>query len=177
MKKKTRALIYNTDYVIVVIMKGVNMLNLANYKDVHALEGVLVPPLTFASVEVQTDLEAILRPIWLHRDVCLNTPLVISNTPVTPVNEAATTLLVRNSFIDNSLVEFVLNIKGERIPLQQVPSPVKKAARTFYENELNRLDIHNMNKEVDKKIFKSLVPRGTVYIAKGDLIGGTTVGI
>lgn len=143
--------------------------------DLYASEGRLVPPLTFKSVIIPTDFKIAFDPIEaglkvaLRSGVAANTPLLLSNAPgiIEGTYRKGIGILVRNSFIDNSLVDFVFNAKGERVPLSEVPNVVKKLAKKAFEDEQEHLG-HTvpLNSDVQKALFTTKVPRGTVYIAK-----------
>jgi dUTP pyrophosphatase len=146
--------------------------------DMYASEGVLVPPLTFRSVKIPTDLKLAFDPqkagmhISLRSGAAANTPLIISNAPavIEGTYRNGVQILVRNSFIDNSLVDFVMDIEGNRVPLQEVPNSVKRAARQFYTDETDLLGYAGTNEEVEKVVYKTVVPRGTVYVRKHERI-------
>lgn len=144
--------------------------------DLYASEGVLIPPLTFRSVTVKTNLKTAFDPIVagmklsLRSGAAANTPLLVSNSPgiIEGSYRDGLKILMRNSFIDNRLVDFAFDLKGNRVPLSRVASPIKKAARAFYDKETEMLGYDKSQKEIADKIFKSFVPAGTIYIAKGD---------
>ncbi|AMQ66629.1 putative deoxyuridine 5'-triphosphate nucleotidohydrolase-like protein [Bacillus phage Shbh1] len=142
--------------------------------DIYASEGRLVPPLTFKSVPIPTDLKIAFDPsdigmkISLRSGVANNTPLVISNAPgiVEGTYRGEVKVLVRNTFIDNRLVEFAFNEKGERIAVKNIPTKVLESARKFYDEETELLNYEGVTPEISKMVFKTHVPAGTVYIAK-----------
>lgn len=145
--------------------------------DVYSAKGVLVPPLTFRTVMIPTDLYTAFDPsvgmkASLRSGVAAKTPLIMSNAPgiIEGTYRGNIGLLVRNSFIDNRPVDFVFNIKGERVPLEKVPAPVKKEARQFFEEELEKLGYKDSKSPLFKEMFKSKVPCGTVYVQKHDRI-------
>lgn len=143
--------------------------------DLYSSEGRLVPPLTFKSVIIPTDFKIAFDPteagmkVALRSGVAANTPLILSNAPgiVEGSYRKGVGVLVRNTFIDNRLVDFVFNEKGERIPFSTVPSHVKKAAKEAFNEEQKALgyDIP-LNKDQQRDIFTKLAPGGTIYIAK-----------
>lgn len=145
--------------------------------DLYVTEGELIPPLTFGSIMLKTGLRTQFAPrygmkINLRSGVASKTPLLLSNG--TGIVEAdyrgEIGILVRNSFIDNRPVDFVFNVKGERVPLNKVPSPIKKKARQRFEEELDKLGYVDSKSPLLKELFKDKVPCGTVYVAKNDRI-------
>jgi dUTPase len=144
--------------------------------DVYAAEGRLIPPLTFRSVVVPTNLHTAFDPlaagmkIALRSGVAFRTPLIVSNAPgiIEGTYRGNIGILLRNSFIDNSLVNYVYGLKGEKIPLSEVPNVVKKEARKFFDEETEILGYDKTEGELKKVLFKTAVPKGTMYIAKGD---------
>lgn len=143
--------------------------------DLYAAEGRLIPPLTFRSVLIPTNLHVAFDPteagmkVALRSGVGFRTPLTISNAPgiIEGTYRGNVGILLRNTFIDNSLVGFVFNLKGEKIPLSKVPNEVKKQARKFYEEEIELLGYDKLAEHQDH-IFKTAVPRGTMYIPRGE---------
>lgn len=143
--------------------------------DLYASEGRLVPPLTFKSVIIPTDFKiafdatAAGLKVALRSGVAAKTPLLLSNAPgiIEGTYRKGIGILVRNSFIDNSLVDFVFDEEGERVPLAEVPNVVRKLAKKAFEAEQEQLG-HTipLNSEVQKALFTTKVPRGTIYIAK-----------
>lgn len=146
--------------------------------DMYAAKGVLVPPLTFKSVIIPTQFKTAFDPtqagelVALRSGAAANTPLIITNAPgiIEGTYRGEHNVLVRNMFIDNSLVPFVFDIKGNRLALSAVPKPVLAEARQKFEEEAEKLGYPALNEEQDKTIFKTLVPRGTIYVAKHDRI-------
>lgn len=144
--------------------------------DIYASKGVLVPPLTFKSIMVETDLKMAFDPIEAGMKVSLrsgaaaNTPLLVSNSPgiVEGTYRDGIKVLIRNSFIDNRLVDFAFNLKGERIPVSSIPKEVMARALKFYNEETTKLGYGDTSPEVKKMVYKTHVPAGTIYIAKGD---------
>ena len=49
-----------------------------------------------------------------------------------------------------------------------LPKAIKKEARRFFDEETDRLGYDKIDPAMDKAIFKTSVPKGTMYIAKGD---------
>jgi len=146
--------------------------------DLHVSEGRLIPPLSFKSVIIPTKLQTAFdenlvgMKLALRSGVSLNTPLVIPNAPAIIEGTYRNTInvIVRNTFIDNSPVDFVFDLKGNQVPLHEVPNVVKKNAREFFLDELKRLGYPDLNakdaKDIKNQMFKTLVPRGTVYVPK-----------
>lgn len=146
--------------------------------DVYAAKGTLVPPSTFKSVLIPTNISTAFDPkkvglhVALRSGVAYKTPLVMPNSPgiIEGTYRGSLGILVRNCFIDNSLVDFVYNIKGEKVPLSEVPEETLEAARTFFNEENERLGYEPSTSELGKSIFVTKVPRGTVYVAQDDRI-------
>lgn len=146
--------------------------------DIYTSKGVLVPPLTFKSVQVETDLKMAFDPIKAGMKVSLRsgaaskTPLIVSNSPgiVEGTYRDGIKILVRNTFIDNRLVDFAFNSRGERIPVSHIPPAVLTQARRFYNDETELLEYGEIAPEVKDKVYKTHVPAGTIYVAKGDRI-------
>lgn len=150
--------------------------------DMYASEGRLVPPLTFRSVPVPTNLKTAFDPIEAGMFISLRsgcaskTPLIVSNSPgiVEGTYRDGIGILLRNTFIDNSLVDFVITTKGERLPISKVPQKVLQEARRFYDAETELLGYAEPTSKKAKAendaAYRTLVPRGTVYIAKHDRV-------
>lgn len=145
--------------------------------DVYAAKGVLVPPLTFRSIIIPTDLHTAFDPsfgmkVSLRSGIASKTPLIMPNAPaiIEGSYRGNIGVIVRNSFIDNRPVDYVLDVKGNKVPLEKVPAPVKKAARQFFEEELELLGYENSKSPYFKEMFKTKVPCGTVYIRKHERI-------
>jgi dUTPase len=146
--------------------------------DLYTSEGKLIPHSTFKSIIIPTNLFTAFNPkdfgmlITLRSGIGANSPLVMSNSVgvVEGTYRGNIGIIVRNTFADNSLVDFVFDVKGNKIPLNQVPSPVKKDAREFFETESEMLDYKNVNEGNANQLFKKVVPRGTIYIPKGTRI-------
>jgi len=143
--------------------------------DIYTSEGCLVPHSTFKSVVIPTNLRVAFDPFEagmlasLRSGIACNTPLVLSNgVGVIEGNyRGEIGVILRNTFADNSLVDFVMDVKGNRIPLNQIPSPVKKAAREFFVEETEMLGYPSVEEGNGKQVFKKVVPRGTIYVPKG----------
>lgn len=146
--------------------------------DLYASEGAIIPPLTFQSVAIKTSLKTAFEPtvagmyLALRSGVALRTPLVMSNAPgiIEGTYRNGINILVRNTFIDNSLVDFVITTEGKRLPLAKVPHQVLKTARKFYEAETELLGYEGLDSVSQKNAFIKLVPRGTVYVARHERI-------
>lgn len=199
--------------------------------DVRAAEGRLVPPSTFASVLVPTGLKTAFADTYgmkanSRSGSAYHTPIILSNCTgiIEGTYRGFLGILLRNTFVDSSLVDFVFDAKGKRIPLSEVPKEVLENAREFYEDDSVNLGydkpktMEDFNKEllawkkrkdagefaisrltaIRKKIdagqqlsirendawldqktpqpsaqhrlFVDLVPRGTIYVAKGERI-------
>lgn len=146
--------------------------------DLISSEGRLVPPLTFKSVIIPTKLQTAFdeslvgMKLALRSGVAANTPLLLSNAPavIEGTYRGTINVIVRNSFIDNSLVDFVFDLKGNKVPLREVPAEVKKKAREAFDAESTNLGYDKVEKGVRDTIFKTLVPRGTVYVPKNSRI-------
>lgn len=142
--------------------------------DIYASEGRLIPPLSFKSIKVPTDFRLAFDPdefglkMNLRSGVSANTPIIMSNsTGIVEGNfRDQMRILVRNTFIDNSLVDFAFTSEAERIPVSEIPADVLANAREFFEAELSLLGYPPADDERGQEVFKSVVPRGTVYIAK-----------
>jgi len=142
--------------------------------DVYTTEGTLIPPLTFKSVKLDTGLRTAFDPteygmkVSLRSGVAYKTPLIVTNSPgiVEGSYRDNIGILVRNTFIDNRLVDFAYNIKGERIKVSDIPKYVLKKALKFYEEETELLGYPDVTPEVKEQLYKTIVPAGTIYIAK-----------
>ena len=146
--------------------------------DMYAAKGVLVPPLTFKSVIIPTQFKTAFDPkqagelVALRSGAAANTPLIITNAPgiIEGTYRGEHNILVRNMFIDNSLVPFVFDVKGNRLSLSAVPKDVLAEARKRFEVEADHLGYDKLNDMQDRTVFKTLVPRGTIFIKKHDRI-------
>ncbi|AMB18684.1 trimeric dUTP diphosphatase [Bacillus phage Eldridge] len=146
--------------------------------DIYTSAGALVPHSTFKSIVIPTNLFTAFDPFEagmiaaLRSGVGANSPVIMSNAIgiIEGTYRGNIGVILRNTFADNSLVDFVFDVKGNKIPLSQVPSPVKKDARDFFETESAMLGYNNVNEGNAKQLFKKVVPRGTVYIPKGTRI-------
>lgn len=146
--------------------------------DMYAAAGVLVPPLTFESVVIPTDLKTAFDPeeagmhLSLRSGIAKKTPLILSNAPavIEGSYRDGIGILVRNTFIDSSLVDFAFDVKGKRIPVASIPQEVRHAARHFYDEETEKLGYDKIGEEISKVLYDKVVPRGTIYIAKHDRV-------
>lgn len=146
--------------------------------DIYASEGRLVPHSTFKSIVIPTNLKVAFD--WekagmfasLRSGAACNTPLILSNGPgiIEGTYRGEIGIIVRNTFADNSLVDFVFDVKGNRVPLEKVPNLVKKEARRFFEEESLDLGYKAVNEGNAKQLFKKVVPRGTMYVERGTRI-------
>lgn len=200
-------------------------------EDVYASEGRLIPPGTFKSVLVPTGIKTAFDAKYgmklnTRSGSGYHTPLILSNSTgiIEGTYRGTIGVLLRNTYMDNSVVDFVFNTKGERVPLSEVPKDVLDNAREFYveesvklgypkpetldefqteydawvkryesgefsEENLKRiqtkLDAGEMLTEVESntfldrvapqpkinhRLYVDLVPRGTVFVEKGERI-------
>lgn len=199
--------------------------------DIRAAEGRLVPPSTFASVLVPTGLKTAFADRYgmkanSRSGSAYHTPIILSNCTgiIEGTYRGYLGILLRNTFVDSSVVDFVFDAKGKRIPLSEVPKEVLENARQFYEDDSVTLGydkpktMEDFNKELlawkkrkdagefaisrltairkkidagqqlsirendawldqkapqpsaQQRLFVDLVPRGTIYVAKGERI-------
>ncbi|AHZ09556.1 dUTP nucleotidohydrolase [Bacillus phage CAM003] len=199
--------------------------------DIRAAEGRLVPPSTFGSVLVPTGLKTAFSDRYgmkanTRSGSAYHTPIMLSNCTgiIEGTYRGYLGILLRNVFIDSTLVDFVMDSKGKRIPLSEVPSEVLENAREFYEKDSETLGydkpstMEDFDKELEswkkrkaagefaisrlteirkkldagkqltmrekdtwldqkapqptsqQRLFVDLVPRGTIYIEKGERI-------
>lgn len=199
--------------------------------DIRAVEGRLVPPSTFASVLVPTGLKTAFSDQYgmkanTRSGSAYHTPIILSNCTgiIEGTYRGYLGILLRNTFVDSSVVDFVFDAKGKRIPLSAVPKEVLENAREFYEKDSVTLGydkpktMEDFNKELlawkkrkdagefaisrltairkkidagqqlsirendtwldqkapqpsaQQRLFVDLVPRGTIYIEKGERV-------
>ncbi|UNA01520.1 deoxyuridine triphosphatase [Bacillus phage vB_BcgM] len=199
--------------------------------DIRAAEGRLVPPSTFKSVLVPTGLKTAFADNYgmkanSRSGSAYHTPIILSNCTgiIEGTYRGFLGILLRNTFVDSSVVDFVFDAKGKRIPLSEVPKEVLENAREFYVEDSMNLGydkpktMEDFNKELlawkkrkdagefsisrltairkkieanqqltirendawldqkapqpsaQQRLFVDLVPRGTVYVAKGERI-------
>jgi len=199
--------------------------------DVKAAEGRLIPPSTFKSVLVPTGIKTAFSDRYgmkanTRSGSAYHTPIILSNCTgiIEGTYRGYLGILLRNTFIDSSMVDFVFDSKGKRIPLSEVPKEVLENAREFYETDsvtlgydkpktmedfnkellawkkrkdAGEFDLHRLaaiNKKIQAgqqlslrendtwldrsapqptaqhRVFVDVVPRGTVYIEKGERV-------
>lgn len=146
--------------------------------DLYASQGTLVPPLTFKSVAIETDFKTAFDPTLygmkanLRSGAAFNTPLILSNSTgiIEGTYRNTYKILARNTFIDNRLVDFLFDIKGNRIPVSAVPKEVMARALKFYNEETTLLGYPDTSPEIKEVLYKKVVPAGTIYVAKHDRI-------
>lgn len=146
--------------------------------DMYASEGVLVPPLTFKSIQVPTGFKTAFDPTFygmkinLRSGAAANTPLILANSTgiIEGTYRDGIKILVRNTFIDNRLVDFVFDVKGRAFPVANVPKSVLLAAKERFNAETKLLGYPKATSQLEKEVFVTKVPAGTIYIAEGDRI-------
>jgi dUTPase len=167
--------LYKKDYNSVVPTQGYE--NDFAY-DMYANEGVLVPPLTFKSRQVSTGFKTAFDPtdmgmkINLRSGAAANTPLILSNGTgiIEGTYRDGLKILVRNTFIDNRLLHFAFTVKGERIAIKDIPKSVMQKAKELFDAETKLLGYDKSTSKLEKELFVTMVPAGTIYIAEGDRI-------
>lgn len=146
--------------------------------DVYSSKGVLVPPLTFKSVKIPTGLHTDFDPKKFGMRLCMRSG-TSSKTPLFMPNSDAVIegtyrdeigILVRNSFIDSRLVTFALTAKGEKIDVSRIPKHVLKDARDLYDKEMELLEYPEPEDNVKENLYRTIVPAGTIYIAKHESV-------
>lgn len=173
--RKEVDVLYNKDYNAVVPTQG--------YEDdfaydIYVSEGVLVPPCTFKAVEVQTGFKTAFDPVKygmkmnLRSGTAAKTPLILANGTgiIEGTYRDGLKILVRNTFIDNRLVDFAFDVKGNRIEVKDIPKHVLQKAKKFYEEETKLLQYSGISPAIKRDIYEKLVPAGTIYIAPHDRI-------
>jgi dUTPase len=166
---------YKKDYNAVVPTQGYE--NDFAY-DMYASEGVMVPPLTFKSIQVPTGLRTAFDPtlygmkVNLRSGAAANTPLILANGTgiIEGTYRDGIKILVRNTFIDNRLVDFAFNVKGERIAVADIPKSVLQRAKEKFNEETKLLGYEKATSQIEKDVFVTKVPAGTIYIAEGDRV-------
>lgn len=144
--------------------------------DLYAAESRLVPTSTFRSTQIPTSLKLAFDPVKagmfvsLRSGAAARTPLIVSNSPgiVEGTYRDGIQILVRNAFIDTSLVDFAIDMEGKRVPMREVASTAKKAAVQNFKEELELLGYPFSDNH--KKLFTDVVPLGTIYIRKGERV-------
>ncbi len=110
--------------------------------DVYAAEGRLVPPATFKSVLVPTNITTDFDAKYgmklnTRSGMGYKTPLILANSTgiIEATYRGTIGVLLRNTFQDTSLVDFAFTTDGKRIPVSEIPKDVLKQARNFFEEE------------------------------------------
>jgi len=145
--------------------------------DLYAAEGRLVAPCTFKSVLIPTGLRTSFDPVKygakvnLRSGVALKTPLVLANSTgiIEGTYRGYWGIAVRNTFIDNRLVDFAFDVKGKRINVTDIPKSVLQQAKDFYLKEMKLVGL-KPTAETKRDIYATKVPAGTIYVAEGDRI-------
>ncbi|USL89286.1 deoxyuridine 5'-triphosphate nucleotidohydrolase [Bacillus phage vB_BceH_LY2] len=111
-------------------------------EDVYASEGRLIPPGTFKSVLVPTGIKTAFDTKYgmklnTRSGSGYHTPLILSNATgiIEGTYRGTIGVLLRNTYMDSSTVDFVFTTKGERVPLSEVPKEDLYNARKFFEEE------------------------------------------
>jgi len=142
--------------------------------DVYCSEGRLIPHSTFGSTVIPTNLRTAFDPIKAGMKVALRsgtgvkTPLIIPNAPgiVEGTYRGQVGIIVRNTYADNNLVDYVFTPDLKKVPLNTVPNDVKKEARRFFEEDSAILG-YKVDEGTLGQVFKKVVPRGTMYVPRG----------
>ncbi|UGO46379.1 dUTP nucleotidohydrolase [Bacillus phage vB_BanH_Abinadi] len=110
--------------------------------DVYAAEGRLVPPATFKSVLVPTNITTDFDAKYgmklnTRSGMGYKTPLILSNATgiIEATYRGTIGVLLRNTFVGTSLVDFVFDTSGNKIPYTEIPADLIEQARKFYEEE------------------------------------------
>lgn len=173
--KKVVDVLYNKDYNAVAPTQGYE----GDFAyDIYASDGVLVPPCTFKAVAVPTGFRTAFDPVLygmkvnLRSGTAAKTPLILANGTgiVEGTYRGGLQILVRNTFIDNRLVDFAFDVKGRRIEVKDIPKYVLQKAKEFYEEETKLLQYSGISPAIKRDIYKKLVPAGTIYVAPHDCI-------
>lgn len=173
-KEKVKVL-YKKDYNAVVPTQGYE----DDYAyDLYASEGRLVPPCTFKSVIVPTGFRTAFDPtkyglkMNLRSGAAAGTPLILSNGTgiIEGTYRKGWGILLRNTFIDNRLVDFAFDVEGNRIEVKDIPKSVLQNAKDFFNKETKNLGYEKAVPEIERDIFVKLVPAGTIYVAEGDRV-------
>lgn len=146
--------------------------------DIYASEGRLVPPLTFKSIIVPTGFRTAFDPtkyglkMNLRSGTAAKTPLVLSNGTgiIEGTYRNGWGILLRNTFIDNRIVDFAFDVNGKRIDVKDIPKSVLANAKQFFNEETKLLGYKKAVPEIERDIYVTHVPAGTVYIAEGDRV-------
>lgn len=142
--------------------------------DMYASEGVIVPPSTFESVKIPTNLKTAFDPteagmkVSLRSGVASNTPLVVSNTPgiVEGTYRGGIKILVRNAFLESVLVDFIFTEEGEKIKVVDVPKKILNQAKKFHMAEMEKLEYGKLTQETKNVLYNTHVPNGSIYVRK-----------
>jgi dUTPase len=173
--KERVVVLYKKDYNATVPTQGYE----DDYAyDVYASEGRLVPPCTFKSVIVPTGFRTAFDPtkhgvkMNLRSGAAAKTPLIVSNGTgiIEGTYRNGWGILLRNTFIDNRLVDFAFDVNGKRIDVVDIPKHVMQNAKEFYDAETKLLGYESAVPEIQRDIYVKLVPAGTIYIAEGDRV-------
>ncbi|ALA46789.1 dUTP nucleotidohydrolase [Bacillus phage DirtyBetty] len=110
--------------------------------DVYAAEGRLVPPATFKSILVPTNVTTEFDAKYglklnTRSGMGYKTPLILANaTGIIEASYRGTIgVLLRNTFVGSSLVDFVFDTSGNRVPYTEIPEELIAQAREFFEEE------------------------------------------
>ncbi|ANH50595.1 dUTP nucleotidohydrolase [Bacillus phage SalinJah] len=110
--------------------------------DVYAAEGRLVPPATFKSVLVPTNITTDFDAKYgmklnTRSGMGYKTPIILANSTgiIEATYRGTIGVLLRNTFQDTSLVDFAFTTDGKKIPVSEIPLVVLEQARKFYEEE------------------------------------------
>lgn len=146
--------------------------------DIYASEGRLVPPCTFKSIIVPTGFRTAFDPteygmkMNLRSGAAAKTPLVLSNGTgiIEGTYRNGLGILIRNTFIDNRIVDFAFDVNGKRIAVKDIPKHVLQNAKQFFDEETKMLGYEKAIPEIERDIYVTHVPAGTIYIAEGDRV-------
>lgn len=146
--------------------------------DLYTSEGAVVPPVSFKSTMLYTEVRQAFDPkkagmkVNLRSGVSSETPLILSNGTgiVEGTYRDQVKILVRNTFIANKLLEYAFDPKGNQVPVEDIPEEVLQKGREHIENELEVLGFGVLAEEVKDALFVTHVPAGTIYIPKNTRI-------
>ncbi|AGB62772.1 putative deoxyuridine 5'-triphosphate nucleotidohydrolase [Bacillus phage phiAGATE] len=144
--------------------------------DIYAAESRLVPTATFQSTRIPTNLKLAFDPVkagmfvTLRSGIAAKTPLIVANAPgiVEGTYRDGIQVLVKNVFVDSTMVDFAIDIQGNKVPLEEVASAAKKSAADQLKKDIELIGYPD--EDGFRKIYRDVVPRGTVYIRKGERI-------
>jgi dUTPase len=145
--------------------------------DLRSAEDVLVIPSTFASYAIGTGLRTAFNPyehgmrVTMRGGVAKKTPLLIPNSDGTieGTYRDEIKVLMRNTFIGNFSVDYCFGIDGKRMEVKDIPKHVLRKAKDEYMAEMKKITgATRLQKETEETLFKTKVPVGSVFIAKGD---------